>query len=73
MDNRNHTALWGSACNGHTEIVKILLGSGADANLKPRYGYDWFKFISGSTALACAESNGHSDTVQLLKNAGVKK
>lgn len=40
VDNENvytgGTPLWGAACNGHVEIVRILLTNAADPNLPDR-------------------------------------
>lgn len=55
------TALFHAASYGHTEIVKLLIQSGADVNARP----------SGrSTALMMAAWAGYTNTVRVLLNAG---
>lgn len=55
------TALMEASINGHLDIVKILLNSGADINLE-----DW----DGRTALMFPALNGHKDIVIELINKG---
>ncbi|KAK5720212.1 hypothetical protein LTR15_007485 [Elasticomyces elasticus] len=50
------TALWAASRNGHTEIVQLLLGHGADINAQGHRG----------TPLETASSHGHTAIVQLL-------
>jgi hypothetical protein len=49
-----------AAYSGHMEIVKLLLGKGAEVNAKAN---------DGGTALSVARRNGHTDIVQLLEKA----
>jgi len=49
--------------NGHAEIVKLLIESKADINMK-----DKFK----RTALMFAKSKGYNDIVKLLTQAGAE-
>jgi hypothetical protein len=60
--NYGATALWMAAEEGHTEIVRLLLERGADANTK--------EDISGFTALMSASVNGHTEIVALLLEKG---
>jgi hypothetical protein len=46
-DKNGGTPLWHAACEGHVEMVKLLLKAGADPNLTP----------AGETAIVCAERN----------------
>ncbi len=55
-------ALIVAACRGRTQLVDILLRSGAEINVSVEG--------SGITALACAVGKGHTDTVRLLIEAG---
>ena len=55
-------ALHIASSNGHIEVVKLLLESGADVNLEDMYG---------SSALICAARGGHKDVVELLLENGV--
>ena len=51
------TALMGASLEGHTEIVKALLGKGADVNEKNN---------DNRTALDYAKVMGHEEIVNLL-------
>jgi ankyrin repeat protein len=53
-----------SAWAGEAEIAGALLEAGADPNAKD---------IKGRTALGWAERKGHTDIVQILKEAGAGK
>ena len=55
------TALWGASTRNHVEVVKMLLGAGADVN-KPT--------ATGSTPLRGAAFNGHCDTMNVLIEHG---
>jgi len=55
------TALWGASTRNHHEVVKILLGAGADVN-KPT--------ATGSTPLRGAAFNGHCETMNVLIDHG---
>jgi ankyrin repeat protein len=46
---------------GYVEIAKLLLGNGAEVNARNR---------EGRTALMEAETAGHTEIVQLLKDTG---
>jgi ankyrin repeat protein len=54
---RAYTPLIAAAENGHTDIVELLIGAGADVKLSN--GQD-------RSALYCAATNGHTDIVILL-------
>ena len=55
------TALWGASTRNHVEVVKMLLGIGADVN-KPT--------ATGSTPLRGAAFNGHCDAMNALIEHG---
>jgi uncharacterized protein len=52
-----YNALTGAVASGHTELVKWLLESGANAN---------YKYGPGYTPLLTAAANGHLEIVELL-------
>lgn len=56
------TPLMYAAREGHADMVQILLDEGADVN----------KVCGKKTALTMAEENGHSDVIDLLKEAAKK-
>ena len=51
------TALHAAARNGHLDVVRLLLDSGAQKNVTSK---------AGATALHVAAQKGHSQVVQLL-------
>ena len=53
-----NTALTAAAQKGHTNIVKLLLKSGADADIEDK---------DGETAFTLAAQNGYTKIVKLLK------
>ena len=55
------TALIFASLDGHTAIVQLLLGAGADKEAKDQFGY---------TALMSASEGGHTAIVELLLGAG---
>jgi ankyrin repeat protein len=55
------TALWIAAWQGHTEVVKFLLGKNVDVNTKA---------TDGTTALWMASEHGHVEVVKLLLEKG---
>ena len=55
--------LHGASGSGHKDIVKLLLTSGADANLPA---------LSGKTALDYTSRAGHKETSDLLRKHGGK-
>ena len=55
------TAVLGASQNGHLEIVRLLLESGADKDLTKN---------DGATALTIASQNGHLEVVRLLLESG---
>ena len=64
LNNPNYcgkTALHSLAGNGHTETVRLLVGLGADINVKDN---------SGETALHCAAKNGNLSIVRMLVERG---
>ncbi len=64
-DNDGATALMYSLLiRGDAELVKLLLDAGADVNEKSNDGW---------MALMLAEEDGHSDVVDLLKQAGANE
>ena len=56
-------SLFGAACNGHTEVAKLLLENGADPNQATSNGW---------TPLLRAALYGRTETVKLLLDAGAK-
>ena len=57
-----NTALWVESTRGHSDVVKLLLDSGAQVNLQH----------DGSSSLMVASGNGHSDVVKLLLDSGAQ-
>ncbi|WP_141315056.1 ankyrin repeat domain-containing protein [Streptomyces spinoverrucosus] len=57
------TPLCAAACWGHVETVRELLAHGADPNLREECGAGW-------SPLEWANHGPHSETAQLLVNAG---
>ncbi len=53
-----------AAGHGHINTVQALLDAGADVNAKQKYG---------GTALKYAIAQGHTEIVELLKQAGAKE
>ena len=64
------TALHAAAWLGHTEIVLFLLESPADG--PPGVPIDLPRSAGGDTPLLLAAANGHSETVKLLLERGVR-
>ncbi|MEN6545687.1 MAG: ankyrin repeat domain-containing protein, partial [Armatimonadia bacterium] len=60
-DELGRTPLYQAAANGHTEIVELLLESGAQVNAKTD---------AGDTALGEATAQGHTETAALLRRHG---
>jgi ankyrin repeat protein len=60
-DGRGNRPIHHAARNGDTEIVRLLIGNGADVNARNS---------SGQTVLYCAGGHGHLETVELLLSAG---
>jgi ankyrin repeat protein len=58
QDNAGYTALHAAALNGHTDIVELLLNSGANPNMQ--------SYVDGDTPLHDAYANQHNDVVKLL-------
>ena len=61
VDIRGDTPLHGAACNGHSDVVKLLLQTAADPSIKNRMGF---------SAGYLAECNGHIDACKLLEEYG---
>ena len=62
---RGHTALsWAATC-GHTEVLNVLIGAGANLDYQSKY--------EGRTALMHACYNGKSEAVSLLLDAIIDK
>ena len=59
-----NTALMLAANRGFLDIVKRLLASGADVNIRAKDGW---------TALAAAEMIGDTEIAELIKKAGAKR
>jgi serine/threonine-protein phosphatase 6 regulatory ankyrin repeat subunit B len=53
-----------AAWAGQNDVVELLLSKGADLNLKGDLG---------DTALSRATDSGHTETIQILKQAGAKE
>ena len=64
VQNKGYTALMTAAVIGSTEAVRFLLQAGAEVNSKND---------NKETALLLAEKWGHSDIVNLLREAGAKE
>jgi ankyrin repeat protein len=60
---RGQTALMFASYHGDTEMVKLLIASGADVNAD----------CDGDTALGWAKQKGHEDVAKLLIEAGATK
>ena len=67
-DNYGITALMYAAKHWHVGAAEILLSNGADVNVKQKD-----KYGGGRTALMNAYSCGHTEIVDLLKQAGAKE
>lgn len=68
-----HSAAW----NGHLEVVKVLIESGADANIANNVRYrivDWYRksclYQDAQTALHLAVQNSHILVVEALIVSG---
>lgn len=61
-DSIGETALFGAAAWGHVEVVRFLLGAGADCNIA--------EASIGYTPLHWAASHGNLETLKLLVGAG---
>ena len=59
-----YTALMAASCEGHNEVVRLLLDAGAETNLAATDGYN---------ALILASRKGHNEVVRLLLDAGADK
>ena len=62
-DKDGNTALILASSNGNVEVVKYLIDSGANVNIKNN---------ECKTALDLAEENGYEEIAEILKNAGAK-
>jgi ankyrin repeat protein len=60
---RGQTALMFASYHGDTEMVRVLLSSGADPNV----------VCEGESALSWAKQNGHAEIVNLLVAAGATR
>lgn len=63
-DGRGDRPIHHAARNGDTEVVRLLIGHGADVNVKNTRGH---------TVLYCAGGHGHLDTLQLLLDEGADR
>ncbi len=54
-----HEALWSAACNGHVEVVRLLLKQDVETHRR----------IQGKTPLAVAVEHGHREIVELLSTS----
>jgi ankyrin repeat protein len=59
------TALYRAVCEGHLEVVKVLVSNGANVNAA------WMTFAT-HTPLQVAIRNGNLEIVNLLKKHGAK-
>ena len=64
MNNGSETALMLASTNGHLEVVRLLLQSGA---------YKDLAMTHAETALMLASTNGHLEVVRLLLESGAVK
>ncbi len=64
-DKNHKTALMWAAVKGHTDVVKLLLDSGASVHIKT--------MIGGKTALQYATDKGHTEIIRLLRETGAKE
>jgi ankyrin repeat protein len=71
VDLNNATALFTAAKEGNTELVRLLIGRGADLNIEMRYKNPISTSI-GKTALSIASEKGQTEIVELLEKAGAK-
>ena len=60
-----NSVLWFAAGAGDIECVKLLLSAGADVNVKG--------VLLGETPLDTAKKEGHTEIIQILKEAGAKE
>jgi ankyrin repeat protein len=58
------TPLWIAFQNGHYDVVKLLLNSGADVN-KALYYFAYFQFVK---LLPNSKANNNEDTASLFNN-----
>ena len=65
-----YTALHYAARNGQTEILKLLLSNGADVNAKNRKYYSSGYEDGDITPLDLANSEEHTEIIELLKKNG---
>ena len=64
-EGRGYTPLTAASFAGHRDVVRLLLRSGADVNLR-----DGSERFPGTTAITAAASVGTLDTCQLLLESG---
>jgi hypothetical protein len=69
---KGYTALHYAARNGQTEILKLLLSNGADVNAKNRKYYSSGYEDGDITPLGLANSEEHTEIIELLKKNGGK-
>jgi len=64
-DHESSTPLFFACMYGHVEAVRLLIELGANPNVEAAG--------LGRTPMSLAETNGHTEIVQILKDAGAKK
>ena len=69
---KGYTALHYAARNGQAEILKLLLSNGADVNAKNQKYYSSGNEDGDITPLDLANSEGHTEIIELLKKNGGK-
>ncbi|MBI4063822.1 MAG: ankyrin repeat domain-containing protein [Elusimicrobia bacterium] len=71
------TVLMGAAFNGTTPMVRLLLASGADANIKDDAGRDALFYARRGLELGVKHYTGrggnHTEVIELLQKAGAKE
>ena len=59
--------MW-AASDGYTDLVELLIFADADVNISTTIPFGIWP--EGSTALSIAHDEGHTETAQILRDAG---